>query len=330
VRFYKIVVSDPTTNAVKRTYTSFFNNAVDPGALNVVLDIPIAPGHVPAGTAYVEVQGIDYTDISSSSNFNKDNIAVMAGMSKGLPLATAQFPQQGLILQGQIQQCYANWVGTLMSLNFVMNTGPQTSATSPDSGTDPASQQNNIVLNWTRGVPLGAILKNCLEIAFPGYTVKVNISQNLLRPNNDTSIYDNLRELASFIQSTTQALIGGTYPGVSITLQGRVIFVTDNTPSAAAPTQIAFQDLIGQPTWTGPFTIQVTTVMRGDLDINDTIMLPQTPLVTQAASFSNYKTKPNFANIKYSITGLRHVGDFRQPDGSSWATVIDCVDNSGS
>ena len=218
-----------------------------------------------------------------------------------------------------------------MSLNFLM-IGPQTSATSANSGTDPAAQQNNLVLDWPSNVTLGPPLYNCLSIGFPGYTIKGTdgINKKLIRPNHDVSFYDNLDQLAAFVQSTTQTLIGGTYPGVAITMQGRTIYVTDNTPTNAQPKTLNFQDLIGQPTWVGPSQIQVQAVLRGDLNINDLIKLPKTPLVTQAASFSQYKSKPNFADTTYSITQLRHVGDFRQPDGASWATVINCVDNGGS
>jgi hypothetical protein len=324
MRFYNIVVTDPATGAVKRTYTSFFNNAVDPGALNIVLDVTSSPEHAPTGDSYVEIHGINQTDVSAASNFAFSNILVMAGMSKGLPLATAQYPQQGIIAQGQIIQSYSNWVGTLMSLHFVL-LGAQTSATSPDSGTDVASQQNNIVLNWTRGVPLGAILKNCLAIAFPGYAINVAISDKLVRPNSDTSFYDNLRELATFIQATTQALIGGNYPGVSIVLQGRTIVVFDGTVTTnTKPVAIQFSDLVGQPTWVGPQEIQLQLVMRGDLSVGGSVTLPNVPIITQSSSYSNFKNKPTFTG-SFFVKSLRHVGDFRQPDGNSWVTVANVI-----
>jgi hypothetical protein len=327
VRFYNIVITNPATGKVIRTYTSYVNGAVDPGALNVVLDIPVAPGNAPAGNAHIEIQGISFDDITQASDLNNKNITVSVGMSKGLPLANPA--QQNVVLEATIQQSYANWIGTLMSLELLMVGGSSVVTSTATPGT--AAAFNDIVLNWTAGVPLGPILENCLSIAFPGFKVVIadNLNPGLVRPNQEMSFHYSFNDLATFIQTTTQALIGGNYSGVQMTMSNNKITVFDNTPpnSTAKPKQIAFQDLIGQPTWKGPSTISVQTVMRGDLAINDYFTMPNTPLITSAASFSNYKTKPNFSTTVYQITELRHVGDFRQPDGASWSTIITGVDN---
>ena len=71
---------------------------------------------------------------------------------------------------------------------------------------------------------------------------------------------------------TLQSL-GSSYPGVSIVLQDNVIRVYDGTVKPP-PIQLLFTDLIGQPTWRQAYTMQITTVMRGDIRVGDYVKLP--------------------------------------------------------
>src|ERR1700733_6962067 len=102
MRFYRIDIAGQTA------FTSVFQHptwglVTDPGALNVEMDINQAPANEPQGAAYVRVWGIPLATIAQSSNFNGKSIAVYGGMSSGLPLANPA--QQGLLVQGLIQQC---------------------------------------------------------------------------------------------------------------------------------------------------------------------------------------------------------------------------------
>ena len=94
-----------------------------------------------------------------------------------------------------------------------------------------------------------------------------------------------------------------------------------NKPS---PKMIQFTDLVGQPTWIAPLTIQVKVVMRGDLAVNDIIMLPPTQVVTTAAAQSGIQGPLTFSG-SFQIASLRHVGNFRAPDGAAWVTIIDAL-----
>jgi hypothetical protein len=51
-----------------------------------------------------------------------------------------------------------------------------------------------------------------------------------------------------------------------------VVFDKTYQPSSIA---IQFTDLIGQPTWIEPNTMQVKTVMRADLQVGSIITMPQ-------------------------------------------------------
>src|SRR6185437_5669869 len=121
-RYYKIVITDasgnilvpnaagtqfsfmPPTTSGASTWTSFVNGRTLPGALNIELDIPIAGYAEPRGNAWLRVWGIPIQVISYAHNFANMNIAIYAGMQKGLPLAKPQ--QAGLIIQGQIFQAF--------------------------------------------------------------------------------------------------------------------------------------------------------------------------------------------------------------------------------
>ena len=64
-----------------------------------------------------------------------------------------------------------------------------------------------------------------------------------------------------------------------------------------------------------------SVVMRGDLNIQDLVTLPKTPITTTAAAFTNFQDATNFSG-NFIISYLRHVGNYRQPDGASWNTTM--------
>jgi hypothetical protein len=67
--------------------------------------------------------------------------------------------------------------------------------------------------------------------------------------------------------------------------------------------------------------------MRADLQVGYNVKLPE----------GFYGVQPNAPSIpydyrfqsaqqdRYNIIELRHVGNFRQPDGNSWATIVTCA-----
>ncbi len=137
-----------------------------------------------------------------------------------------------------------------------------------------------------------------------------------------------MTQFATWLNSLTADIIGGTYKGVSIAAQNGVLKVFDSTTPGGVK-QIAFNDLIGQPTWFAPLTVNVPMVMRGDLTIGQIIKLPTPTLVqTQAASMSQYIKNSTAMQGEFQITQLRHVGNFRQPDGQAWTTAAWAVAQS--
>lgn len=326
MRYYNIVLTDAAGGQAARQFTSFVGGQSIAGALNVELDIPVAPFATPSGDAYVRIWGISLADIAQASDLNNKAIAVYGGMQKGLPLANPA--QAGLLVRGYVFQAFGNWIGTDQTLDLVIRAGSPPTASAGSA--QPA--QRNVILLWPAGTSLANALKVTLSTAYPGYTIEVNISASLVRPNDVVGVYPDLTTFAQYIKQATQAILGGAYAGVDILLTDKTISVYDGTSTSAgsstgkaANTQIAFQDLIGQPTWIEPAKINFKCVMRADLKVGDTVTMPPTLTTNSAQAQSSLLNQKATFQGGFQIVDLRHVGNFRQPDAASWVTVIDAA-----
>jgi hypothetical protein len=285
------------------------NGAFNPGALNIQLDIPVGPFHSPNGDAFLKIEGVGLRDIGNAFDLNGLNIAIYGGMSKGLPLANPA--QQGLLLKGAIFNAWGNWIGTEQSVDMTFRTSTGTLA-----------NPFNCVLNWPMGTTLTTALAATFTAAFPAATQDIRISPRLTQGYDQPHVARTLNELASWLNPYTRKLIKDTgYPGVNILYDGQTIKAVDQTipPPVKA---IAFSDLIGQPTWIGPLEIQMKTVLRGDLFLQDRVSLPQGLTQITAAALTNFQNKTTFTG-NYIIQAIHHFGNYRQPSGDSWATVFD-------
>ncbi len=327
MRYYKIVVSDPTGLKPTRTWTSLNSDgSYNSGAQNIEFDIPIASYATPLSAAYVRIWGVSLADISQANNFNNFNIEVYGGMSKGLPLANPS--QQGLLVQGTIIQAFGNWIGTTQTLDLMIM---------------PQAAPTNITLNWPKGTELIPAIKQTLLTAFGGaYSVDTSgiyEQSGFVLTEDQIGYFDNIAQFASFIKQVSSSIkpvfnatgnhYAPPYSGMDILLQGNVIKLIDNSGvSSATPIQIQFGDLIGQPTWIGLYQLQFNCVLRADLTMGTFITMPQVVFSTLPSSYSQYRQRSAFLG-KFQILGdnatIRHVGNFRQPDGQSWITTINCV-----
>jgi hypothetical protein len=304
MRWYKIVTSSETWDATG-----------DPYALNVEFDIPVAPkaNPTPSG-AFVRIWGIPLQTLLNARQFNMQPIQVYGGMQQGLPLADPS--QQGLLVQGMVFPALGNWVGTDMTLDFNIATGTG----SPNFG-----QPANIVHNWLANTPMSQTLQQTLTTAFPKYTPQIKISQNLKLPYNDYGFYESIEQFANYIYSISKTIMNqASYRGVHMTTKGTTIVVEDGTQQAQGP-QIKFTDLIGQPIWTGLKTVQFKTVTRGDINIGDTVTLPQSLATLTTAGAGVGGNNNNSIQGSFLIQQIRHTGNFRQPDGFGWVSTFDGI-----
>jgi hypothetical protein len=221
----------------------------------------------------------------SAEGFTPQNIQLLAGMQRGLPLATAALNnnQTGIILQGQILQAFGNWQGVNQTLDLISQGAPLP----PTDG---------ISFTWSRGQPLSAAIAASLQQALPAYTYSINISNSLFAPGGATQAgtYPSLETFAQYLKDISQPLgaqfAGESYSGVSISMRGQTIYVLDSASPSNKTVQLIFQDLTGQPTWIDVASVSFKTVPRADISVGDQVIFPTgviAPyvLTSQAAAF---------------------------------------------
>lgn len=315
MRYYEISVTPKGGTAPSFAWGSHPGGQFDPGALNVMFDMPVLPYGVPAGGQTISIEGVSLEAISQAQDFAGAQIMIRGGMQKGLPLANPS--QAGVLLAGQIFQSFGNWEGTEMALNFVVLPSQYTQ-----------EKKGNFILNWKAGQTLAEALRSTLSIAYPGMPISISLGDNLVLDNDDPHFVGTLDELAQHVGDLTEQQFNGQR--VTITIQSGKIVVFDTTHKPG-PIQLNFTDLIGQPTWVEPQVMQVKTVMRADLQIGAIITMPKgmqnTPgLVTTWPDSlpSSIKYQSAFQN-NFQIIELRHIGNFRSADSGDWCTVFNCV-----
>jgi hypothetical protein len=336
VRYYSITITDVASgqafvpdkhgggfvkSGVGPTFTSYANNQTIPGALNIELDMPVVAFDSPQGNGMVRIWGVGLQMIGQAADLNGANIVISAGMQKGLPLANPA--QAGIIVQGKVYQAFGNWQGTNQTLDLVM----QSSDIAPPNG---------ISFSWATGSTLESALNTTFSQAFPNYTPDIKIASDLQPANGQTQggAYPSLSSFAAYLLSQTQksgqATYGDKYPGVQMTIVGNTLKVFDGTQPPDAK-QIAFQDLIGQPTWINPGTVNFKTVLRSDIAVGSSIQFPQGilapyALTSAAAAAPNApaRSKTVFQGT-FTVTEVHHFANFRQPDADSWNTTFSAV-----
>jgi hypothetical protein len=350
LRYYRVIISGQTF------VTSLGpNGIVDPGAQQVEFDIIQGAFANPGGDAapYLKISGVPLSQIGQSKKFVGLPIQIYGGMSKGLPLASPS--QQGLLCQGNIGESWGNWLGTAMDLNFLIIPGGNTLGTTPGSTTAgtattagggtaiTARTPLNLQLFWMPGQTLASAAQSALSIALPNFKISVNISPLLVNNSGQVKpgFYPNLATFADQLRIASVNQITGSpygdgsnvYTGIQLAIQGGTVSLFDGRGTTASNVKaLAFQDLIGQPTWQLGNRIQITTVMRGDLQLGGIISLPvngQNGIAGQvnvqgSLGFSQMRDTSIFSG-NFMITQLRHIGNYKMADGSRWATYIDCV-----
>ena len=310
MRFYSVEIGGD--NAA--TYTSFVDGQNDPNALNIDLDIQAASFAAPMGNSVVTIWGVSLQVIRQAKDFNGAPITVRGGMGKGLPLATAAFNagQQGILCQGTVFQAFGNWVDTEQYLTLIIIT---------DGGATQSAPANLSYL-YKKGTKLGDGIQQTLSTAYPDKTVTVRVSDQLVLTEDETGTYQTIEQYAANINEFSKVFIPENYNGIDISLQpdGKTILVQDGT-MPQDPVELAFQDLIGQPTWFGVDQISFNTVLRADLAIGKSIKFPKgIPTTSSPAELAQQAKDQTSFQGNFTISMMRHVGSFRDPQGLAWIT----------
>jgi hypothetical protein len=353
-------------DGVSATYTSLNSGAsvsqlgsTNMSALAVELDCIGGPMHSPSGDAnsYIKIHGVGLGEIAAAADLNFMNAALYVGMAAGLPLANPN--QTGLAVAGQVLSCLGNWVDGDQWLAIFIQAGGSSPSSNQTTGhpanfnSTPLPAVNytpaNLVLSWLPGQPLLQALTNTLTVAFPKYTVRGAVNVGLVRSGTPAVGYFNtLQQLAIYTHQMSLSLLQGSapapfaqaYSGVLMSLSGNTINIQDGTVPTT-PKQINFLDLVGQPSWVGPYTVQVTCAMRGDIQSGDYVQLPPLLGTISAGSgaqfnaisagsggggglYGQLKNSSAFTGT-FLVTDIHFVGASRQPEAESWITTLNCL-----
>ena len=343
MRYYSLHITDPKTGqsivpnpsggftrGTGPTFSSLaklpFTGQVvpDPGALNIELDVPVSQLAKPQGAARLKIWGVGLQMLGQASQLAGMNVQLSAGMSAGLPLANAA--QAGVILRGVVFQGYGNWEGSNQTLDLIVNPGPP--------GTTSSIFNRPVSFSWPAGSSLADAINAALQATLPEFKRQVFISPHLTLPNDEAGYYANPNQWADYLLGLTQPLgaqlLGFNYPGVSIVASGDTVYVFDGTASGTIVTSLAFQDLIGQPTWISGTQIQFNTVLRADIGVGNKVKFPSGILAPYALTSPAAAVPGNAlpVNSKIAFQGtfvvneVHHFGNFRDSAGDSWVTAF--------
>lgn len=338
MRYYDLTLQQPGASKPLAHWTSYPNGPTgkpDPNALDIEFDIPVVGEAVPAGNHTLRIWGVPLQLLSDAYQFTGAgapgdapempmNIVLKAGMGGGLPLENPK--QIGVIAKGSVFQSFGNWVGTDMTLDLVINPTVYT-----------FENPGNFMLNWRKGMELSDVLKQCLETAYNGKNipVTVNIANNIVANRDQLHFSATLEGLAQMVHDHTYDATNGP---VSLVAQNGGIHALDASHNPKK-VQLAFTDLIGQPTWIKPFTMQAKLVMRGDLQVGSIIEMPKgypnAPgfATTTAAAFPSSPVSPRYKPTftqSFRIIEMDHIGVFRSTDAGEWATIVNAVQMGNS
>lgn len=291
------------------------------GGLNIIFDIFTTALDVANGGTVLSVYGLPASVLSQEVSLFMAKVTLFGGFSCGLPLEKAE--QRGIILQGDVWNAYGNWQGVNQSLNLIVNPGLLVQ----DDG-----KPLNIVIDGKEGEKISEVLRRGLSSVYKNHTLDINISDDLILPEPWKTSYPRPGILASFLRSSSVALLkNDLYNGISMIIDKGIIRLYDNLTMSGA-TEIASDELIGQPTWIEQAVVSFKTPLRGDLLCGDNVILPawltngagSLLSVNTSESYSWGRRKINFSGT-FQIRSLRHVGDYRNPAGEAWVTIIEAI-----
>lgn len=338
-RYYKLTVTPKSASGKTSSPTTWTNKNGDKAILNaqrIEFDLAVTSAETPPGGAWIRVWGPTREQIDQASDFNEAAIELYGGMQNGLPLATqsVQAGQPGLLARGTVFQAFANWQGTVQTLEFVIILEPLDAAVNNDAARQAASAgapppPQNFSFTWKQGDSLTDKVQAVLQQAYPESSVTLSAATDITLLHDEAGVFTDIRTFSTYIQGISRDIKGPTYAGLNIAPNGAKSFlVFDNTKINGSVTKVTMFDLIGQVTWLTANTCTFATVLRADINIGDTVTfspIAEAQAITTSDSQSQARTKNTF-NGEWQINAYaRHVGDSRQPDAQSWISVFQAV-----
>jgi hypothetical protein len=126
VRYYNILI----TGAPDPPFPARYENGAqwgtitpdgqhDPNAQQVEFQIiEYVLGVADSENSVLTIHGVSWDQIKACNQLVGKPIRILGGMSPGLPLATFQSQRPKLLMEGTIQKCWGNWIGTETSIGM--------------------------------------------------------------------------------------------------------------------------------------------------------------------------------------------------------------------
>lgn len=352
MRYYKITFSNPNGGfpaGLPYLYTSHPNDIYNPGCLEITFDIGnvFADSNIPP--THLRIHNIPVNIVQGARLYNGMNVVIEAGFKAANPNFKSTLPlenvnQSGIIAQGVVQTCYANWLGTDLVLDFLIWPNPKLgSANTMRSYDTGAGSSYPFQFQWISGSMSDAIL-NALK--FMGVTkVEGTISNKLNSLPAGVSGYQKyvttFQEFANYILKLSVLLVDppaqnkdGTgvyqkYTGVRIAINQKTVTLYDGTTTDEKFVQLKYQEFIGQPTWVSANgELQSVHPMRNDIFLGGLVRYPAgiPSIIAPQYSPTLRQYNVNESAEPLRVFQVRHVGQFRGSSATSWATYV----NAGS
>ena len=331
MRYYDLTLTDQTGKVLEK-WTSYPNGQADPHALNISFDMAISPGDLVAGQSSIVIEGISLDNLSNAQKYGitiKDgavttgaNLVLKGGMKAGLPLASPD--ESGLLVKGSVYQSWGTWVGTDMSLSFLVVPAIYT-------------QENpgGFVFQWKVGQKISDAITKTLSTVYGALPIVIQLGTDVIAIREDQGFYATFQQFAQHVQKVTKGRVSPTYGGVRMAFNQGTIYVFDGTSTTPKQVALRFEDFVGQPTWVLPNTIQVKTILRGDIQVGSVLKFPQGFQSAPGFVQNTPTSYPGINKYQSAIQGtflvnqIRHIGNFRDPDGGAWATLFNCIPWNG-
>jgi len=361
MRYYKITFSSSgtteLTNVVPFEFTSHLPSPFasgqlifNPGALDVEFDITVGYVHNLQVSTHLRIYNPTLEMLQNASAYQGLNVTIEAGFKHGMPLANNLETKSGQIAFGAVQNCFGNWMGTELALDFIIIASPLLG--NPDSALPVSNSVNsprNYLFQWYPKQTLADAIKGAL--ACYGIDVVGSI-KNIVNPNQNTFTHSvsGFQAFADFINEQSSNWVNPStkektsvqtefYSGVFLSFgkNAKQIIMSDNSfYPPAIPLQ--YEDFVGQPTFNTKqiayndkrnilVPAQVVSVhpMRADIGLITSVKYP--------AKLSNQLNGSSaFASGKQLVRGLdtmavtevRHTGRFRDIGPQGWVTNLRC------
>ena len=290
-------------------------------ALQITFDINVIDQDDFSSGAMITIYGLPLSFIAQAVNLFSAKVKLYAGFIPGLPLT--QGAEMGLIFSGEVWSAYANWEGVSQSLNLIVNPMPYA---------DETSKPVSITVDGKKGQKLSDVLSSSLKTAFPDKELIINISDQLVLSEDWPTVVTSLGDLSMLLSRATPGMTGDrSYHGVSLIVQRGAIRIFD---SSFIGTQrvVKLKDFVGQPTWLGYNYVSFKFVMNPNISVSDTLIIPPdinkgiTSVLTTGNGYQHFN-KSNAITFtgEYRVQAVRHIGDFRNPSGEAWVTVVEAT-----